>query len=97
MLLYDSTERFPNASIKYPEGFFDILKLCDKLFTITRQTGADAYRIEMYEDVLRQNGYEDIFASTIKISLPDVKDTASFSRFTCDLLKKEEIISGKAG
>ena len=43
------------------------------------------------------NGYEDIFASTIKISLPDVKDTASFSRFTCDLLKKEEIISGKAG
>ena len=82
---------------EYPEGFFDILKLCDKLLTITRQTGADSYRIEMYEDVLRQNGYEDIFASTIKISLPDLKDTAAFSRFTCDLLKKEEIISGKAG
>ncbi|SFQ21690.1 hypothetical protein SAMN04487928_12428 [Butyrivibrio proteoclasticus] len=82
---------------EYPEGFFEILKLCDKLFTITRQTSADSYRVEIYEEVLRQNGYEDVFASMIKINLPDLKDPPAFSRYTYDLLKKEEIVSDKAG
>ena len=81
---------------EYPEGFFDILKLCDKLFTIVRPSGIDQYKVEMYEDVLRQNGYEDIIANTIKVSIPDIKDQNALSKFADELLRQEEIISEAA-
>ena len=80
---------------EYPDGFFDILRLCNKLFTITKPGGDDAYRVEAYGDVLRQNGYEDIFASTIKLGVPDLKDSYAASRYVKELLKKEELISDK--
>ena len=81
---------------EYPEGFFDILRLCNKIFTIAKQTGLDQYKIEAYEDVLRKNGYEDIIANTVKISIPDLKAQNALSKFATDILCKEDIINAFA-
>ncbi|MCR5606548.1 MAG: hypothetical protein K6F69_07010 [Treponema sp.] len=70
----------------YPEGLFDILRLCNKLFSIVKNDKSDIYRFELYEDVLRENGYEDVIAETIKVDGSEVQDFKN-------LLKREGIVN----
>ncbi|MBO6240462.1 MAG: hypothetical protein J6O61_06415 [Butyrivibrio sp.] len=96
LLIHDAGYKYVILDLtEYPNGFFDILRLCNKLFTITRPNSADAYRVEAYEDVLRLNGHEDILASTIKVVIPDLREGAAVSRYVKELLKREGLISDK--
>ena len=102
---YDNLKKLVNLLVKesgyeyvvldlkdYPEGFFDILRLCNKLFTIVRPTEADAYKQELFEDVLRENGYEDVIADLTKVNVADLKDSRLMTNTAMTLLKKEGVI-----
>ncbi len=71
---------------EYPEGLFDILRLCNKIFSIVRSEDGDQYKIDSYEDVLRENGYEDIIAETVKVTSNELKHPDR-------ILKKEGIVN----
>ena len=75
----------------YPDGFFDILRLCHVVYTVTKAGSTDAYRVDMYEDTLRENGYEDVVAMTRKVNMMDVKDTAGLTRMARELINEREI------
>mgnify|MGYP002627409105 CR=1 FL=1 len=77
-----------------PEGLFDILRYCDKVFTIIGKAMADVYKLRRFEDVLGQNGYEDLCASTVKISLPEDADDKELSAYAGKLLLAEALIGG---
>lgn len=66
---------------EYPDGFFDILGLCNVVYTIMRNNSADHYRIDKYNHVLMENGYEKVITGTIKFLMPDVREESSFNRF----------------
>ena len=74
-----------------PSGLFDILRFCNKVFTITGKTKAEIYKLRRYEEVLSQNGYEDICASGIKVSIPDGAGDKELSECARKLLYAEEI------
>ncbi len=79
---------------EYPDGFFEILGLCDVIYTITRNNSADHYRLSKYNKVLGDNGYEDIVAKTIKFIIPDVREGASYNRYVEALLAEgQEVMS----
>ncbi len=71
---------------EYPEGLFDILRLCNKIFSIVGSEDGDQYKFDSYEDVLRENGYEDIIAETVKITVAELKNPDR-------ILKKEGILN----
>ncbi len=66
---------------EYPDGFFEILNMCDVLYTITRNNSADHYRIGKYNRVLGDNGYEEVLTKTIRFNLPEVREGASYNRY----------------
>ena len=72
----------------YPDGFFDILKMCDVVVTIARNNQSDQYRLGRYNKVLVENDYEEVCAKTIKCTLPDIKDRMSFARCAGEILEK---------
>ena len=59
--------------------------MCDSVYTVTRQGTVENYRIDVYEDTLRENGYEDVIAMTQKINMTDVKDMQSLMRVAREL------------
>lgn len=73
---------------EYPEGFFDILQLCDRIYTVTRQVMPDAERVRAYETVLRENGFSEIETKTVKCQLPDIRDRKSYDYFVGELLER---------
>ena len=73
---------------EYPDGFFDILGLCDVVYTITRNNSADHYRLGNYTKALGDNGYEEIIARTIKFMIPDVREGISYNRYVEALLSE---------
>ena len=52
------------------QGLFDILKLCTRVYTITRDDGFAAAKQEQYEELLRCLDCEDILVKTRKCRLP---------------------------
>ena len=79
---------------EYPDGFFDILGLCDVIYTVTRNNSADHYRLGKYNRVLGDNGYEEIIAKTIKFMIPDVREGISYNRYVEALLAEgQEVMS----
>ncbi len=72
----------------YPEGFFQILSMCDVLYTINRNNSADQYRMGKYNKVLCENGYEEVLSKTIKCFFPDDCGSASYKKHVGELLKK---------
>ncbi|MBR4669710.1 MAG: hypothetical protein IKO84_03850 [Butyrivibrio sp.] len=78
-----------------PEGLFDILRYCNKLITITGKTKADAYKLRRYDEVLSQNGYEDICAAGVKVSIPEGAGDKELSSCAKDLLYTEGILGGE--
>ncbi len=49
---------------EYPEGFFDILGLCDTIYTLKGTSAGDVYRYDKYRQVVSANGYEEILSKT---------------------------------
>lgn len=70
----------------YPDGFFDILSMCDMVYTINRNNSADHYRIGKYNIALSENGYEEVIAKTVKFLLPDIRNPKNYDRFVDALI-----------
>lgn len=79
---------------EYPEGFMDMLRLCDHVFTVTRSQNADKYRLRLFESVLGKNGYDDVSARLIKCRLPDIRDKGAYTAAIEELLEGEGIADG---
>ena len=75
----------------YPESFLDILLLCKKVITITRQGQVDAFRQKQYEEVLRDSGYEEICSRTKKLMMPDLRDKRALDTCINEIIKGEDL------
>lgn len=56
------------------QGLFDILRLCRRIYTITREDGMAAAKIDQYEKLLTAVEYEDIKGKTKRFRLPYLKN-----------------------
>lgn len=59
------------------QGLFDLLRLCDLIYTISREDGFSMAKIEQYEEVLKKSNYEDIWKKTKNYSIPVIKNLPS--------------------
>ena len=79
---------------EYPDGFYEILRMCQQVFMVTRQHPSDRYRIRMFESVLDKNGCEDIQGKLVKCQLPDIRDKTSYQVALEQMLSQEGIAAG---
>ena len=79
---------------EYPDGFFEILDMCDIVYTVIRNNSADHYRLGRYTKVLGDNDYEQIIAKTMKCMLPDGRDIASYNRYIEDTILRSQEVRG---
>ena len=56
------------------QGLFDILRLCDVIYTLSREDGFSMAKIEQYEEVLKKSNYEDIWKKTKHCTIPQIKN-----------------------
>lgn len=56
------------------QGLFDILRLCDVVYTLSREDGFAMAKIAQYEEVLRKSNYEDIWKKTKHCTIPAIKN-----------------------
>ena len=56
------------------QGLFDILRLCDVVYTLSREDGFSMAKIAQYEEVLKKSNYEDIWKKTKHCTIPDIKN-----------------------
>ena len=56
------------------QGLFDILRLCDIVYTLSREDGFSMAKIAQYEDVLKKSNYEDIWKKTKHCTIPTIKN-----------------------
>ena len=56
------------------QGLFDILRLCDVIYTLSREDGFAMAKIAQYEDVLKKSNYEDIWKKTKHCTIPLIKN-----------------------
>lgn len=56
------------------QGLFDILRLCDVVYTLSREDGFSMAKIAQYEDVLKKSNYEDIWKKTKHCTIPTIKN-----------------------
>ena len=64
-------------------GLWEVLRICDHIYTITRGDGLAMAKINQYEKVLEQMDYGDITAKTKKWDLPVFRELpARFEEFT---------------
>lgn len=59
------------------QGLFDIMRLCDVIYTLSREDGFSMAKIAQYEEVLRKSNYEDIWAKTKHCKIPTIKNLPS--------------------
>ncbi|RKM54984.1 hypothetical protein D6853_12185 [Butyrivibrio sp. X503] len=78
-----------------PGGLYDILRYCNKVITIMGKTKADGYKLRKYEEVLSQNGYEDVCAAGVKITIPEGAGDRELAACARDLLYTEGITGGE--
>ena len=79
---------------EYPDGFFEILDMCDVIYTVIRNNSADHYRLGSYTRALGENGYERVITKTMKCMLPDGRDIISYNRYIEDIIIKSREVSG---
>lgn len=78
----------------YPEGFFEILSMCDVVYTIGRNNSADQYRMGTYNKVLCESGYESVITRTVKCLFPEAQSGLVFRRYMRDLIARgREVLS----
>lgn len=56
------------------QGLFDILRMCDVVYTMTREDGFAMAKIAQYEEILKKSNYEDVWKKTRKCSFPLIKN-----------------------
>ena len=56
------------------QGLYDILRLCDMVYTLGREDGFSMAKIEQYEEVLRKSNYEDVWKKTKCRTIPEIKN-----------------------
>lgn len=56
------------------QGLFDILRLCDVIYTLSREDGFAMAKIDQYEEVLKKSNYEDIWKKTKHFAIPTIKN-----------------------
>ncbi len=71
----------------YPEDFFDILSMCDVVYTIGRNNSGDQYRMGRYNKVLCENGYESVITRTIKCAFPEGRGGVNLRRYIRQLIQ----------
>ena len=59
------------------QGLFDILRLCDVVYTLGREDGFAMAKISQYEEVLKKCNYEDIWKKTKYYTVPEIKNLPS--------------------
>ena len=59
------------------QGLFDILRLCDVVYTLGREDGFSMAKIAQYEEVLKKSNYEDIWKKTKQCTIPKIKNLPS--------------------
>jgi len=59
------------------QGLFDILRLCDVVYTLSREDGFAMAKIKQYEEVLKKSNYEDIWKKTKQHTIPFIKNLPS--------------------
>ncbi len=55
------------------QGLFDILRMCSKVFTLTKEDRIAKSKILQYEQVLQLHAYEDVLEKTCKCTLPKIR------------------------
>ena len=55
-------------------GLFDILRLCNVVYTLSREDGFAMAKIAQYEEVLKKCSYEDIWQKTKHCTIPEIKN-----------------------
>lgn len=56
------------------QGLFDILRLCDVVYTLSREDGFSMAKIAQYEEVLKKCNYEDVWKKTRHCTIPLIKN-----------------------
>ena len=59
------------------QGLFDILRLCDVVYTLSREDGFSMAKIAQYEEVIKKSNYEDIWKKTKHCTIPMIKNLPS--------------------
>ncbi len=63
------------------DGLLEILRLCDRIYTIERDDPVSAARLSAFEDLLKRFHYEDICMKTHRLLLPRFKELPASMRF----------------
>lgn len=56
------------------QGLYDILRVCDVVYTLCRDDGFSLAKISQYEEVLKKSNYEDIWRKTKCHTIPEIKN-----------------------
>lgn len=56
------------------QNLFDVLRLCDLVYTLGREDGFAMAKIEQYREVLKRSSYEDVWEKTKQHTFPYFKD-----------------------
>ena len=59
------------------QGLFDILRLCNVVYTLSREDGFAMAKITQYEEVLKTSNYEDVWKKTKHYTIPMIKNLPS--------------------
>lgn len=55
------------------QGLFDVLRICQRVYTITMEDRAAGGKLTQYEKLLEQYSYEDVMEKTQKCNLPKIR------------------------
>lgn len=60
-------------------GIFSVLRMCDRIYTLTRSDRVAKRKVESYENVLSMYNYDDVREKSIRCDPPSVNRVPSFS------------------
>ena len=78
---------------EFPDGLFDILRMCTRVFTVVGESREENYKLEQYTKVLGQNGYDDVLANTVRCLFPKDGSYGGLSTYASEMLAREELVS----
>jgi len=54
------------------QGLYEILRNCDRIYTMTAEDGFAMAKMDQYEKMLKQCQYEDVLEKTEKCNIPQI-------------------------